>query len=68
MLRQEILVYAIDNTDEIRKRTGIENDETALLLYESIAEMVYRGVRLGGAPCTGELYAWGYGYGDGVCQ
>jgi hypothetical protein len=25
-------------------------------------------VRLGGAPCTGEAYAWGYGYGAVSCE
>ena len=68
MLREAILTYALENTEEIKARIGYETDETAIFLYESIAEFVYRGVRIGGAPCTGEPYAWGYGYSDGNCE
>jgi hypothetical protein len=31
-------------------------------LYQSIAELVYRAVRLGGLPCTTEPWRWGYGW------
>ena len=67
-LRTDILLYAANNTEEIRKRTNLSNDEQALFLYEGIAEATYRGVRVGGAPCTGEAYAWGFGYGGGNCM
>lgn len=67
-LRSAIIKYGIENTDTIQTRTGLDNPEEALFLYELVAESVYRGVRLGGAPCTGQPYAWGYGYNGGTCD
>lgn len=67
-LRDAILAYALVNVEDIKTRLGYESDEAAIFLYESIAEVIYRGVRLGGAPCTGESYAWGYGYNGGSCE
>lgn len=68
LLRDGILSYGIENTEEIKARVGLGSDEEALFLYEMIAETVYRGVRLGGAPCTGTPYAWGFGYNNGSCN
>ncbi len=66
-LRDGILDYAQRDLTSIKERTGLDTDEAALYLYELIAELVYHGVRLGGAPCSGQPYAWGYGYGGGTC-
>jgi len=66
-LRAAIINYAIEHTAEIQSRTGIQLPEEVIFLYEIIAETVYRGVRLGGAPCTGMPYAWGFGYNQGNC-
>lgn len=67
-LRADIIEYGITHVADIKARTGIATDEQVYALYEVLAETVYRGVRLGGAPCTGMPYAWGYGYGGGVCS
>jgi len=32
------------------------------LVYTAIAELMYRAVRLGGMPCTGFSWRWGYGW------
>lgn len=32
------------------------------LLYTTIAELMYRSVRIGGMPCTGLPWRWGYGW------
>jgi len=32
------------------------------LLYTTIAELMYRAVRIGGMPCTGLPWRWGYGW------
>ena len=32
------------------------------VLYRSIAELMYRAVRLGGIPCTNLPWRWGYGW------
>lgn len=31
-------------------------------LYEAVAELMYRAVRLGGVPCTDYPWRWGYGW------
>jgi len=67
-LRSEIISYGIENAATIQTRTGLNTPEEAIFLYELLAEAIYRGVRLGGAPCTGEPYAWGYGYGADKCE
>ncbi len=66
-LRYNILQYAFENIDEIKQRTGLESDASVLFMYEVVADTIYRGVRLGGMPCTGMPYAWGYGYNEGSC-
>ena len=67
-LRAAILTYGMTNSALIQTRTGLGSPAEAVYLYELLAEAIYRGVRLGGAPCTGEPYAWGFGYGGGSCE
>jgi hypothetical protein len=31
-------------------------------LYEVVSELMYRGVRIGGIPCTNQPWRWGYGW------
>ena len=31
-------------------------------LYEGLSSVIYRAVRVGGAPCTGLSWRWGYGW------
>ena len=38
------------------------NREQVTLLYRSIAEVMYRAVRLGGVPCTALPWRWGFGW------
>jgi hypothetical protein len=38
------------------------SDDQIRLVYESIAAMMYRAVRLGGIPCTELPWRWGYGW------
>jgi len=66
-LRSEIISYGIENAETIQTRAGLKTPEEAIFLFELLADAIYRGVRLGGAPCTGEPYAWGYGYNAGKC-
>jgi len=46
------------------KLNGLYNlsDSQVVLLYKSIAELMYRAVRLGGIPCTNHAWRWGYGW------
>ena len=36
--------------------------EAVHTLYSTIAELMYRAVRIGGTPCTGLPWRWGYGW------
>ena len=36
--------------------------ETVHILYATIAELMYRAVRVGGVPCSGLPWRWGYGW------
>lgn len=67
-LRDNIISYGIENADQIMKDTGIRSEEEVMYIYELIAEAIYGGVRIGGSPCSGKSYAWGYGYNNGVCE
>ncbi len=40
---------------------GVSEDDVRLL-YDGLAEGMYGAVRLGGAPCTGLSWRWGYGW------
>jgi len=40
---------------------GLSIDQVAAL-YETIAELMYRAVRIGGVPCSGLPWRWGYGW------
>lgn len=66
-LRSDIINYAISNWQEITEKTPLKTKEEVIFAFEKIAEMIYRGVRIGGSPCTGQPYAWGFGYNSGVC-
>jgi len=37
-------------------------DNQVTVLYQAIAELMYRAVRLGGVPCTNQPWRWGYGW------
>jgi hypothetical protein len=66
-LRGDIITYGIENASEIQARVGLNSPAKAMFLYEKIADAIYLSVRVGGAPCTGKAYAWGYGYNEGFC-
>lgn len=36
--------------------------DSILTLYAAIAELMYRAVRIGGVPCSGLPWRWGYGW------
>ena len=36
--------------------------EQVSILYEAVASLMYRAVRLGGIPCSGLPWRWGYGW------
>ena len=38
------------------------NEQQIKAMYRTIADLMYRAVRLGGMPCTDEAWRWGYGW------
>lgn len=42
---------------------GLKREEVTLI-YAGVADLIYRAVRLGGAPCTGLSWRWGFGWPD----
>jgi len=66
-LRADIIKYGINNWQDIIENTPLKTKEEVVFVFEKIAEVIYRSVRVGGFPCSGQPYAWGYGYNNGVC-
>ena len=62
-LRQCVRKIGADRTDALAAEYGIGREEVELI-YSGIADVMYRAVRLGGAPCTGLAWRWGYGWPD----
>ncbi|MDX2417971.1 MAG: glycerophosphodiester phosphodiesterase, partial [Xanthomonadales bacterium] len=60
-LRACVVETATDRTDQLRAEYGVDDDQVAAL-YETIADSMYLAVRLGGMPCTGLSWRWGYGW------
>lgn len=49
--------------DELAEQYGLSAGRVDLL-YTAIAEVMHRAVRLGGAPCSGLSWRWGFGWPD----
>jgi hypothetical protein len=58
--RQCIVATAAAREQALATAYGISRAEVAAL-YRTIAEVIYRGVRAGGGPCTGLAWRWGFG-------
>jgi hypothetical protein len=52
---------AVQRSDELEDLYKLSNPQVELL-YQSIAELMYRAVRLGGVPCSNRPWRWGYGW------
>ncbi len=51
----------------LERATALSNEyevsvETVQSLYTTIADLMYRAVRVGGIPCSGLPWRWGYGW------
>ena len=46
---------------ELMSDYGLGREQVSTL-YRSIADVMYRAVRVGGAPCTGLPWRWGFGW------
>lgn len=60
-LRRCVTATASDRDQILRERYGM-TDAQVRLVYEAIGSAMFQAVRLGGGPCTGLPWRWGYGY------
>lgn len=60
-LRKCVFATADDHSDGFGTQYGMTS-ERMRATYSAIAEAMYLSVRLGGGPCTGLPWRWGYGY------
>jgi len=60
-LRQCVRRTASDRLAALSAEYGLGQSEVRTI-YDGIASFMYRAVRLGGAPCTGLSWRWGYGW------
>jgi hypothetical protein len=60
-LRQCVVAKADERNDVLRQVYGLDESEVHGI-YEAIGTSMFHAVRLGGQPCTGLPWRWGYGY------
>lgn len=61
VLRQCVLETGLKRTSELSAAYSLSTREIELL-YSAIANLMYRAVRIGGVPCSGLPWRWGYGW------
>ena len=60
-LKKCVIETGINRSPELTKEYNI-SDEELKHLYDSIANLTYAAVRIGGMPCTDLPWRWGYGW------
>ena len=60
-LRACVLSTAVERGGSLQSDYGL-SDEQVTALYATIADSMHLAVRLGGMPCTGLSWRWGYGW------
>ena len=60
-LRACVVKTATDRRGQLRAEYGLDDDQV-VVLYEQIADSMNLAIRLGGMPCTGLSWRWGYGW------
>ena len=60
-LRQCVVDTGRQQAGVIAQRIGLARDEV-LRAFDLAANLMYGAVRMGGAPCTGLAWRWGYGW------
>ena len=56
-----VLETGVRRTLELSAEYNVSAREVEIL-YAAIADLMYRAVRIGGVPCTGLPWRWGYGW------
>lgn len=60
-LKDCVVATGAHQVERLQRRYGVTSKQV-LTLYGLIGENMYHAVRLGGAPCSGLSWRWGYGY------
>lgn len=60
-LRRCVLGIGTGRVPELSEQYGLSEEEVEFM-YQIIADLMYRAVRLGGIPCSGLPWRWGYGW------
>jgi hypothetical protein len=60
-LKACVIETAEERTPELVEEYDLSPEQVSLL-YETVANLMYRAVRLGGMPCSGLPWRWGYGW------
>lgn len=60
-LRQCVQQTGEERAASLAAEYGISESDVRRL-YDGLADILYRAVRIGGAPCTGLSWRWGYGW------
>ena len=60
-LRQCVIDTAAQRAPELSDAYGLSPEEVTRI-YSVIGSLMYRAVRLGGVPCSGLPWRWGYGW------
>lgn len=61
LLRTCVLETGVNRAPELSTAYNLSEREIALM-YTAIGDLMYRAVRIGGMPCTGLPWRWGYGW------
>ena len=56
-----VVSFGVDRSSALGDLYGLSEPQVQVL-YRTIAELMYRAVRLGGIPCTDQSWRWGYGW------
>ncbi|MBT8329819.1 MAG: hypothetical protein KJN87_08955 [Desulfofustis sp.] len=62
-LRGCVLDTGVSRASELSSEYGLSVEEVGKV-YEVIGDLMYRAVRIGGVPCSGLPWRWGYGWPD----
>ena len=61
VLKAYVLETGVKRTPELSAEYNVSAREVEIL-YTAIADLMYRAVRIGGMPCTGLPWRWGFGW------
>lgn len=60
-LRTCVMETGVRRAPGLTAEYGLSTGQVAVL-YETVADLMYRSVRIGGVPCSGLPWRWGYGW------